>query len=704
MTAHPFLASALLTFAWTSVTRAEALVELSGQAMMHSNGKPASSVMVTGNNGESVVTDKDGRFKDLRASVSGEGWIEISASLPDHAAVNALELRRPWPSPLGRGFQVVLAPEAEARDRSAAYWSTQLVKRARQPANPSSKSVASGSVADFPGAKTLRNYGEWLAAVQPEEADAAWLRALHLGLAGKRKEALKELDAAPEQDAAGKPSRRHLQAILCLMEGDLAAAKEHLSAAASAPQADAMAAILLARVLDESGESERARQVAVELAGRAGVPVLLRARAVVSMGYHAVEKGDMASVPNLLKEADDLFKQGAAEGALAYADEDRWASLQTNQIVAAVVIDNDPAKARLLAGEMMRLQRRLLARFPDLHDDSFSDALDSVASMHTKLGDFSEAEALFLERAEFHQERAKTQPAKHSQRQAEVLAQLAELAGLRDDSSAALGYISEAVEIVSGLSQPREAEGHLPLMCRLLREQSSLLCANGQHAEGKRAIQQAVALHATLERISPEQVEHRIGHAISQQGLGNICMTLGETFAAAQAYLAAAQLNDWLAAQGEEEHRLRAFTCLKNVSALNQRANQMKESKTHALAALRYADRIEADHPDGHADLAELSFIVALWLIKEDQKTDGKKHLDRALRLYRKLTEKDARSHGIRLGIALCAEADLLEKAEAGQRLTEADALLRKFPDDSQAPLLREALRQARSERGEVEL
>ena len=237
-----------------------------------------------------------------------------------------------------------------------------------------------------------------------------------------------------------------------------------------------------------------------------------------------------------------------------------------------------------------------------------------------------------------------------------------------------------------------------------MRKQGALLLKAGKAGEAKTAFQQGVSLHQELNRVRPDHVPHMQERALSLQDLGNACMALDETFAAAQAYLAAGQLNNRLVEKGVEAHRTRAFVCLKNVSAITQKTGHTKESMAHALEALKHAERIEADHPDQHADLAEVSMLCGLWILKAGSKAEAKPHLERTVRLYRQLAKGDPTGYAIRLGLALCAEAQMVEGRLAADRLAEAEALLTKNPKDAQAELLRQTLRLTRKERGEVDL
>lgn len=671
------------------------IVEVNGRISLRNvDGPTLAGVDLRAGGEAAVTTGEDGRFRGLKVAVTKEGWIELRAEKAGYGVVNALDLRRPWPSPLGHSFQIVMAPEAEVRDRAALHWRAQLLQRHK-------RSQPKAGTDDDEKTPQVASYGEWLAAVPMEEPSHAWFRALNLILAGKPGEAVKALGPVEEPE---KLRRQHLRVIAALVMGDEKAARMELEAAVAGDAPDAWAQLMLGHWLMEAGEADATAKTLDQLANGKDAPLPLRARAVTGLGVLRINAGELPAAGRLFERADLMYEEAAKSGELTFADEGRWASLQDNLVVVALQVDNLPAKARQQLDPLLARNRALLARLPDAHEKPFVEALELAANVRTALKDYAEAAALIQERVAFHTERAKSKPGEHLHQKAQAVEKLGDLALLQNDVKGALSRYMDAVEIVMGLSQPRESEGHLPLLCGLLRKQGGLLLKLGKPAEAKTALQQAVSLHQELNRVRPDHVPHQMERALALQDLGNGCLALEETFAAAQAYLAAGQLNNRLVAGGVEAHRTRAFVCLKNVSAITQKTGHTKESMSHALEALKHAERIEADHPDQHADLAEVSLLAGVWVLREGEKAEAKAHLDRTVRLYRRLAKDDLTGYAVRLGLALCAEAQMLDADEAGKRLTESEALLSKNPEDAQAELLRQTLRLARKERGDVNL
>lgn len=675
------------------------VVEVSGRVTLKSADGPAvTGVDLSGGEGATVTTGEDGRFRGLKLAVPQDSWIEMQARKEGYRVVNDLDLRRPWPSPVGRSFQIVMAAEAEVRDRAVQYWRAQLVRRLK----PSQPKGLTADDEDLPGASLLASYGEWLAAIPKEKPSRAWFLALNLLLAGKQSEAVKVLGPTQEPDETQR--RRHLRAIVALTMGDEKAARKELEAAVAGTMPDAWAQMILGHLLVDAGEAETAVPLLDALTNRNDIPATMRARAVLGLAHLRMKAGDLAATVRLFAQADAMFEAEVKSGALPFADEARWASLKGNLVVSALQVEKDPAKTRQQLEPLMKRHRALLARLPDVHENAFVEALELAANVRTALKDYAEAVAFIQERVAFHSEHAKAKPAEHLHQKAQAMEQWGDLAMLQKDFAGAVAHYTEAVKIVMTLSQSRVSEGHLPLLCGLLRKQGALLMKSGKAAEAKTALQQGVSLHQELNRVRPDHVPHMIERALSLQDLGNACLALEETFAAAQAYLAAGQLNNRLVAGGVEAHRTRAFVCLKNVSAITQKTGHTKESMAHALEALKHAERIEADHPDQHPALAEVAMLAGVWVFREGAKAEAKLHLERAVRLYRLLATKDLPGYAVRLGLALCAEAQMSDTEQADKRLTEAEELLSRNPKDGQAELLRQTLRLARKERGELNL
>lgn len=700
MTRHgPFLIllSALFTSAGVALAQEQAQrVEISGRVSLgNAEGTPLAGVVLSAGGESTVTTDDKGRFDKWQVVAPKEGWVQLEARKEGYGVVNALDLRRPWPSALGRSFQVVMAPEAEVSDRAVLHWRALLLQRIKR------SQPKSGGEADEKSPQ-VASYDEWLAAVPMEEPSHAWFRALNLLMAGKPGEAVKTL--GPVEEPEEKRRRQHLKVISALVMGDEKAARKELEAAAAGDAPDAWAQLTLGRLLMESGEADAAQQTLQALAAREDAGFSLRARAGLGLAELRRQAGELAETARLFARVNAQFEEAARSGALSFADEARWASLTGNRVVAALQVEKLPDKARQLLDPMMKRHRALLARLPDAHDAAFVEALEFAGNVRTVLNDHAEAETLIRERVAFHNERTKVKPGVHLAQKARALESLGDLALLQNDPDGAGTHYGAAVEIVMGLSQPRESEGHLPLICGLLRKQGALLLKAGKAGEAKAAFQQGVSLHQELNRVRPDHVPHMTERALCLQNLGNACMALDESFAAAQAYLAAGQLNNRLVENGVEAQRARAFVCLKNVSAITQKTGHTKESMSHALEALKHAERIEADHPEQHADLAEVSMLCGLWILKEGSKAEAKPHLERTVRLYRQLAKGDLTGYAVRLGLALCAEAQMVEGRLAADLLAEAEALLTRNPEDAQAELLRQTLRLARKERGEVNL
>lgn len=675
------------------------VVEISGRVSLgRVEGPPEAGVTLNGTDEAMVTTGEDGRFRGLKVDVSKDGWIELRAIKTGHGAVNELELRRPWPSPLGSSFQIVMAPDVEVKDRAVAHWKAQLLQALKR-SRPKGGTAEEG---ELPGASLLASYSEWLAAIPKEKPSRAWFSALNALMAGKVGESMKALDPTSEPEETLR--RQHLRTIVALTMRDEKAAREPMAAMVAGAAPDAWAQLIWGHLLVDAGETESAAQVLDALSRRKDVPASTRARALIGLSVLRRKAGDLAATMRLLEQADTIFEEGAKSGALSFADEARWASLKGNLLVCAMQVDKRPVKARQQLDPLMKRHRALLARLPDVHEKAFIGALELATNVCGVLKDYAEAEVLIQERMAFHSERAKSKPSEHLYQKAEALGLWGDLAMLQEDSEKAVARYTDAVEIVMGLSQPRESEGHLPMLCGLLRKQGALLIKLDKPAEAKAALQQGVSSHQELNRVRPDHVPHMMERALCLQVLGNAYMALDETFAAAQAYLAAGQLNNRLVAGGIEAHRARAFVCLKNVSAITQKTGHTKESMAHALDALKHAERIEADHPDKHAELAEVSMLVGAWVLREGSKAEAKPHLERTVRLYRRLATEDPAGYAIRLGLALCAESQMLDAEQAGKRLAEAEALVNRSPADGQAELLRQILRLARKERGELTL
>jgi len=678
------------------------VVEISGRVSLgRVDGPPEAGVTLSGTNEAMVTTGEDGRFRGLKVNVSKDGWIELKAGKAGQGVVNELDLRRPWPSPLGRSFQIVMAPEAEVKDRAVVHWRAQLLQALKR-SRPKGGTAEEG---ELPGASLLASYSEWLAAIPKEKPSRAWfsaLNALNALMAGKAGEAVKALDPTSEPEEMLR--RQHLRTIVALTMRDEKATRKPIAALVAGAAPDAWAQLIWGHLLVDAGETESAAQVLDALARRKDVPASTRARALIGLSVLRRKAGDMAATMRLLEQADAIFEEEAKSGALSFADEARWASLKGNLVIGALEVEKLPTKARQQLDPMMKQHRALMARLPDVHEKAFVEALQLAFNIRGALKDYTEAEALIQERVSLHTERAKSKPGEHLHQKAEALEQLGDLAMFRKDHERARAHYTDAVEIVMGLSQPRESEGHLPMLCLLLRKQGALQFEAGKLAEAKAALQQAASLHQELDRVRPNHSPHMIERAQCLQVLGNAYMALDETFAAAQTYLAAGQLNNRLVKGGVEAHRARAFVCLKNVSAITRNNGHTKEAMAYALEALKHAERIEADHPDKHADLAEVSMVVGAQMLQEGSKAEAKPHLERAVRLYRRLVTTDPAGYAIRLGLALCAEAQMLDAEQAGKRLSEAEALVNRNPTDGQADFLRQVLRLARKERGEVNL
>jgi len=672
------------------------IVEVSGRVTLGSVADPAlAGVELSGGGEVTVTTGEDGRFRGLKVVVPKEGWIELEASKAGLGVINELDLRRPWSSPLGSSFQIVMAAEAEVKDRAVHHWRTQLLQRVK-------RSQPKGGADDDEKPPQVASYGEWLAAIPKEKPSRAWFLGLNFLMTGKPGEVVKAL--GPVQEPEEKLLRQHLRVIAALLIGDEKAALKELEAAVAGTEPDMWAQLMLGHLLVDIGEADAAQQTLVALGNRIDVPASARARAVVGMAGLRIKEGNLPAAGGLFEHADALFEEAAKLETLSFADEMRWASLKRNLVVAALQVDNLPEKAKQQIDPLMNRHRALLARFPDAHEQAYIEALDFFANVRIALKDYAEARTLVRERLAYHTEGAKSKPSEHLHQKAKALEQLGNLAMLQNNVAGALAHYTDAVEIVMNLSQPRESEGHLPLMCGLLRKQGALLLKTGKPAEAKTALQMGVSMHQELNRVRPDHVPHMMERALNLQELGNACFALEETFAAAQAYLAAGQLNNRLLEKGIEEHRARAFICLKNVSAITQKTGHTKESMAHAREALKHADKIEADHPDHHADLAEVSMLAGVWVLKEESKAEAKPHLERTVRLYRRLAKDDLTGYAVRLGLALCAEAEMLEPEPAAERLAEAEVLLSKNPKDEQAEFLSQTLRLARKARGEVNL
>jgi tetratricopeptide (TPR) repeat protein len=692
----PFLLLVMVLGLPGSVRAEEAGVEVTGQLTLQTTrGLPMAGVVVSAGGSARKTTDDRGRFTGLKVAVPQEGWVEVEAHKAGYGLVNALDLKRPWPSPLGRSFQLVMAPEVEVPDRAVLHWRSQLLQQVKRHQRKSETNNDEKT-------PQVAVYGEWLATVAKEKPSRAWLTALNLIMTGKPGEAVKAL--GPVDEPEEELRRQHLRVISALLIGDMKAARKELEAAGSGTSPEAWAQLMLGHLLTDMGEAGAAEKTLDALANRKDVPPATRARAVVGLAALRIKEGNLSTAGEGFDHADALFEEAAESGRLSFADEVRWVSLKRNLVVAALQVDNLPEKAKQQINPLMERHRALLARLPDAHEQDYIEALDFVANVHLTLKDNASAEQCIRERVAFHTEGAKSKPGEHLHLKAEALEQLGNLAVLQNDNTGALKHYTQAVEIVMGLSQPRESEGHLPLMCRLLRKQGALLLKTGQPAQAKTAFQMGVSMHQELNRVRSDHVPHLMERALCLQDLGNACFVLEETFAAAQAYQAAGQLNNRLVEKGVEEHRARAFVCLKNVSSITQKTGHSKESMAHALEALKHAERIEADHPNQHADLAEVSMLVGLWVLREEGKAEAKPHMERTVRLYRGLLKQDPQRYAIRLGLALCAEAQRVEADLAGQYLAEAEALLTKNPGDAQADLLRQTLQMTRKERGEVKL
>lgn len=681
--------------AWAEVSE----VEISGFVSLGAAGtSPLAEVVLSSGGKASVTTDEKGQFRGLKVVVPKDGWIEIEAQQAGYGVVNALDLRRPWPSPLGRSFQIVMAPETEVKDRAVQHWRAQLLQRSQK--KPPKESTA-GEVAP-PRTPLVASYGEWLAAVPKEKPSRAWFQALNLLMTGKPEEAVKAL--GPVEEPEEQLRRQHLRVIAALAMGDERTAHKQLESAVAGTAPDAWAQLTLGRLQLNTGANAAAQKTLEALANREDTALTFRVEAVVKMAELRLRTGETKAAVSLYEHADALWQEAASAETLSYAEAASWATLKENLVIAALQVEQLPAKAKSQLDPLMERHRALLARLPDVHEKAFVEALEFAASVRIVLKDYAEAETLIRERVAFHTERAKLNPSEHLHQKAQSLESLGGLAMLQKDDAQALACYADGVEIIMSLSQPREAEGHLPLMCGLLRKQGALLLKTGKLAESKTALQQGVSLHQELNRVRPDHVPHMMERALTLQDLGNACMALNESFAAAQAYLAAAQLNNRLVENGVEEHRARAFVCLKNVSAITQKTGHTKESMAHALEALKHAERIEADHPDKHADLAEVSMLAGIWILREEGQAEAKPHMERTVRLYRGLHKEDPTAYAARLGLALCAEAQRVDAEQAGKHLAEAEALLKMSPDDAQAELLRQTLRMTRKERGEVDL
>lgn len=686
-----------------SFTKAET-AEFSGTVTLHSlNGPPVAGTLVSAPGSPSSVTGPKGRFSKIRPQASPAQWLEVKAVKIDHGVVNALDLRRPLPVTGPRTLNVILAATGEVSDRAAQHWKQQVHERWHTPKG--APRVTADEI-EKPLKSLAACYGEWLSGLSPNDLSLRWSRAFRQWMDNMPGQALGELPLSvltAEADPEESLRMQHLRLMILLSLGKLKpAAAEAEQAAATHPQSG-LIKFTLAHLQARAKNSAAAQKTFESLALQPEIPPLLRLRSLSSLAEIHFSEGSYEKVIVHFQQAVAVYANASTKN-LSYTERGGLATAKMNLSMALWQLQPDSADLRPHLNDALALHRQSYALYPDLHAMFLSDALDTAASITTLQKVYSQAETLFLERADLHRTQAQTQPAQHLPLLAKTLERLSKVAQIQSRHDLVIQYATEAFEVLGSLSQPREAEGHLPLAAQVLARMGDAHFATQNYTEAQSAYKKAAPLYQELVRISPGTAAHHKELAMTWEKLAHSHFESKELFAATQAYARAGELHSRLVTQGDETHVPNAFHCLNNVTGLLFNAKQHKEALRSGLLTLQLAEKIESRHPELHVMLAEISMSTSLLLAKEDRKAEAIPLMHQAIRLYRAAREKTPAQHAVRLGIALVTLSEFVDKKEAGPLLDEAEALLQDDQQGPEADALRESLRQAAAKDGKVTL
>lgn len=705
MTPSAFLLklSCLILVTGPSLAKAE-IADFSGTVTLNSlNGPPVAGTIVSSPGSPTSATGPKGRFSKIRPQAAPAQWLEVKAVKKGHGVVNALELRRPLPATGTRTVNVILAVTSEVSDRAAQYWKQQVHDRWH-----TSKGAPrmTGGEGEVPLNSLAASYGEWLSALLPKDLGLRWSRAFRQWLENKPGPALDELPlniVTAEADSEERLRLQHLRLIILLGQADIRPALAEAEQAAAAHPQSGLIKLTLAHLQTLAKNPDAAQKTFESLAIQPGVPPLMCLHAQFGLAEIHFSKGRNEKVRDHFQQAAAVYA-GASASKLYYAERSGLATAKMNLSMALWQLKPDSASLSPILNDALTLHRQNYALYPDLHVLALSDALDTAAGILTVQKDYAQAETLFLERADLHRKQAGTRPALHLPLLAKTLERLSKVAQIQSRHDLVIQYATEAFEVLSGLSQPREAEGHLPLAAQVLARMGDAFFATQRYTDAQNAYTQAAPLYQDLVRISPGTAAYRKELAMTLEKLAHSHLESEELFAAAQAYARAGELHGRLVAQGDAAHVPNAFFCFKNVTGLLHKAGQNKKALVFGLLALQLAKKIEDGHPELHVMLAEISMSTSLLLAKENRQAEALPNIRLTIRLYRAAREKTPDRHAIRLGIALLTLSQLLDKKDAGPLLDEAEALLQQDPGNPEADVLRQSLRQASAALGKTTL
>jgi tetratricopeptide (TPR) repeat protein len=666
---------------------AESLKIQGSVTLNHVEGKALEEVEVYADGIFKTVSDAKGEITTHYAPPAEGVILEIHARKAGLTGINELEWQAIVASNPKARLQIVLSPENEATDRRDHYWTKRIREWLRVQNAPADSQDGLSNIAPL--------YGQWLARCSSTTKDTQWLQALGDWGIKTPQHALKALSEKQNPKKISdeeRLNRYYLRTLFHISRQDFKAALQETEITLKLRPKDAITRITQGWLKSLMGEVAEARTIMETISRDEEVTPDWQWVAMASTALIGKPGENVSATISLLEKAD-TFGWKQLTGNLPYVEKRRIVGMRIHLALGTHVAWQDTFLAYRLAMEGLEMQRTLFAQYPDLQLEDFSEALDAAASLSLINKQFGQAKTLWQERLKIHKDRTAERPAFHLPLQAKALAKLAKVASLQLKNQEVIDLCEEGIECLSSLSQPRNQEGHLPLVTTLLVLQGEALFRLEKYPDAQASFKKALGFYHELSQMQPAKVEYVQELASTLQKLAGSYLDNHEDGAAGQTYAQAGILYNRLVNSGHQQYVSPAFFCIKNAAALEHNAAHAKEAIALIQLGLKYADKIEDAHPERHEDLAELCLLGGIYLLKNQEKEQASTLLRRSIRLYRDVSTQRPLKTPTQLVVALLSFHEISDSPEQrAPLLEEAEKVLKGLPPSPQTMQLRESL------------